>query len=303
MSETCKSMSAHDPLRAYFFMKSAFYGALDISAFVCGACRRKSSFPTTIACAASKDPQKLRLEPPRITSNVKLHLQLLKRIKQKEAAVRPSTGYRRKKLEKDLLDVEEEEKRNFYDSNKFIEIEMRRPVLLVDGYNICGYWSKLKKHFKKGDLDYARQTLLEELVGFSAIRGTKVVVVFDAATSGLPDHKETYQGIDVVFSASTSADSWIEREVQLLKKDGCPKVWVVTSDLLHQQSANGSGAFIWSCKFLVNAIKEAKKEREEILIELRSYSTKGKLLEDNLNPEVCSALKLLKKQLLQAEEG
>eukprot|EP00250_Pteridium_aquilinum_P009161 c18482_g1_i3 orf=576-980(+) len=132
---------------------------------------------------------------------------------------------------------------------------------------------------------------------------TKVVVVFDAAASGLPDHKETYQGIDVVFSATTSADSWIEKEVELLRKDGCPKVWVVTSDRVHQQCAHGSGAFIWSCRFLVNAIKDAKKERNDIIHEMTSFSMKGKLLEDNLNPEVRSALKMLKMQLLQSETG
>lgn len=48
---------------------------------------------------------------------------------------------------------------------------MATPVLLVDGYNVCGYWPKLKKHFSKGDLETARQKLLDELVGFSAIKG------------------------------------------------------------------------------------------------------------------------------------
>lgn len=298
-------MSAQDPLSAYFLMNSALLcGAIDISALICGLCRSKTRGAAVVTRASSKNPQRLRLEPPRITSNVKLNLQFLKRIKEKRAGVKPSTGYRRKKVGRDLSqDVDEEENKSFYDSNSYVEIELTRPVLLVDGYNMCGYWSKLKKHFKRGHLDYARQTLLEDLVGFSAIRGTKVVVVFDAAASGLPDHKETYQGLDVVFSASSSADTWIEKEVALLKKDGCPKIWVVTSDLVQQQCAYAAGAFVWSCRFLVSAIKDAKKERDEILLEMTSYSMKGKLLEDNLDPEVCLALKMLKKQLLQAEAG
>ena len=45
------------------------------------------------------------------------------------------------------------------------------PVLLVDGYNVCGYWMKLKKHFMKGRLDIARQKLIDELVNFSMLRG------------------------------------------------------------------------------------------------------------------------------------
>lgn len=40
----------------------------------------------------------------------------------------------------------------------------------------------------------------------------KVVVVFDAAASGLSTHKETYKGVDVVYSGDLSADSWIEKE-------------------------------------------------------------------------------------------
>lgn len=119
---------------------------------------------------------------------------------------------------------------------------------------MCGYWSKLKKHFKRGDLEHARQTLLQELVGFSAIKGVKVVVVFDAVTSGLPDHKEMFQGIDVIFSATKTADTWIEKEVTLLRDDGCPKIWVATSDLVQQQCAYASGAFVWSCRVLLAAV-------------------------------------------------
>lgn len=45
------------------------------------------------------------------------------------------------------------------------------PVLLVDGYNVCGYWAKLKKHFMKGRLDIARQKLIDELITFSVLKG------------------------------------------------------------------------------------------------------------------------------------
>lgn len=50
-------------------------------------------------------------------------------------------------------------------------IETGVPVLLVDGYNVCGYWPKLKKHFMSGRLDIARQKLIDELVTFSMLRG------------------------------------------------------------------------------------------------------------------------------------
>lgn len=56
-----------------------------------------------------------------------------------------------------------------YSTNQGLETAV--PVLLVDGYNVCGYWAKLKKHFMSGRLDIARQKLIDELVAFSLLRG------------------------------------------------------------------------------------------------------------------------------------
>jgi predicted RNA-binding protein with PIN domain len=86
--------------------------------------------------------------------------------------------------------------------------------------------------------------------------------------SGLPTHKEDFAGyshlalfclfsislftlttqkvlsflasVDVIFSGETCADAWIEKEVVALREDGCPKVWVVTSDVCQQQAAHGA---------------------------------------------------------------
>lgn len=59
--------------------------------------------------------------------------------------------------------------KSFYSTNQGLDDAV--PVLLVDGYNVCGYWMKLKKHFMKGRLDIARQKLIDELVNFSMLRG------------------------------------------------------------------------------------------------------------------------------------
>ncbi|KAG5023169.1 hypothetical protein JHK82_019072 [Glycine max] len=53
-----------------------------------------------------------------------------------------------------------------------------------------------------------------------------------------PD-KGTIRDLDIIFSSETCADTWIEKEVAALKEDGCPKVWVVTSNQCHQQAAHG----------------------------------------------------------------
>ncbi|XP_010252259.1 PREDICTED: uncharacterized protein LOC104593890 isoform X2 [Nelumbo nucifera] len=223
--------------------------------------------------------------------------------KRKSSTPKPATSYRRKKVQKEELpedtDLYRDPTMTLYYTNQGVDTAV--PVLLVDGYNICGYWAKLKKHFINGRLDIARQKLIDELITFSELREVKVVVVFDAMMSGLPTHKENFAGIDIIFSAETCADSWIEKEVVALKEDGCPKVWVATSDHCHQQAAHGAGAFVWSCKAFVSEIKASKKEFERMLQEQRSYSVQGKLLKHNLCPEVVDALKDLRRKLSENE--
>ncbi|XP_075493015.1 uncharacterized protein LOC142530954 isoform X2 [Primulina tabacum] len=241
--------------------------------------------------------------PPRITTNVKQNLQFLRLWKEfqkrKSDTPRPATSYRRKRVEKEEMPDDREIYRDptlsLYHTNQGLDTAF--PVLLVDGYNVCGYWAKLKKHFMNGRLDIARQKLVDELVTFSMLREVKVVVVFDAMMSGLPTHKETFAGIDLVFSAETCADSWIEKEVVALREDGCPKVWVVTSDRCQQHAAHGAGAFVWSSKALVTEIKASQKEVEQMLREHRSTSMEGKLLKHNLDSEVVDALKDLRNKL------
>lgn len=255
--------------------------------------------------------------PPRITSNAKQNLRFLKIWKEyqkrKSSTPRPSTSYRKKKkaekedLADDQTDLYRDPTTSLYYTNQLglgglIDNAAAVPVLLVDGYNVCGYWMKLKKHFLNGKLELARQKLIDELITFSMLREVKVVVVFDAMMSGFPNHKEEYSsGIDIVFSTDASADTWIEKEVSALKEDGCPKVWVVTSDHCQQQAAHGAGAFVWSSKALVTEIKASQKEVEEMLQEQRSTSFQGRLLKHNLDAEVVDALKNLRQKLSDNE--
>ncbi|KAL8159947.1 hypothetical protein V2J09_001484 [Rumex salicifolius] len=240
-------------------------------------------------------PEGSEPSPPRITSNVKQNLQFLKVWKELQkrnsAAPKPATSYRRKKLLKEDLPEDTEHYQDptltLYYTNQGLETAV--PVLLVDGYNVCGFWPKLKKHFMGGRLDLARQKLIDELVSFSLVRDVKVVVVFDAMI------------VDVVYSTETCADAWIEKEVAALKDDGCPKVWVVTSDRCQQHAAYGAGAYVWSSKALVTEIKTSKKEMERLLQEQRSSSMQGKLLKHNLDSEVVDALKDLRKKLSDNE--
>ncbi|KAL5555037.1 hypothetical protein UlMin_037273 [Ulmus minor] len=256
----------------------------------------------------SSSSQDSEPSPPRITSNVKQNLEFLKLWKEfqkrKSGTPKPATSYRKKKVQKEDLPEDTEFYRDptttLYYTNQGLEKAV--PVLLVDGYNVCGYWAKLKKHFLNGRLDIARQKLVDELITFSMLREVKVVIVFDAMMSGLPTHTENFAGIDIVFSGESCADAWIEKEVVALREDGCPKVWVVTSDHIQQHAAYGAGAFIWSSKALVSEIKASKKEVEMMLEEHRSTSFQGRLLKHNLDSEVVDALKDLRKKLSETEK-
>ncbi|XP_010554341.1 PREDICTED: uncharacterized protein LOC104824095 [Tarenaya hassleriana] len=256
--------------------------------------------------SSSKDSEPT---PPRITSNVKQNLQFLKLWKdfqkRRSGTPKPATSYRKKKAEKEEIPEDSELYRDptstLYYTNQGLDDAV--PVLLVDGYNVCGYWVKLKKHFMKGRLDIARQKLIDELVTFSMVKEVKVVVVFDALFSGIPTHQENFAGVDVIFSGESCADAWIEKEVVALREDGCPKVWVVTSDVCQQHAAHGAGAYVWSCKALVSEIKATHKEVERMMQETRSTSFQGRLLKHNLDSEVVDALKDLRDKLSDNESN
>ncbi|XP_057815452.2 uncharacterized protein LOC131029071 isoform X2 [Cryptomeria japonica] len=246
-------------------------------------------------------------EAPRITSNVKQNLQVLKQQKVSDwpnsQIPKPTPRYRKKKENQKELPTEDdvyEDPPKLNDKKKNFK---GKPVLLVDGYNVCGYWPKLKKHFYEGRLELVRQQLVDELICFSAVRGVKVVVVYDAMKSGRRTHKEAYQNIDIVYSAKSSADTWIEREVEALLADGCPRVWVATSDNLEKRTALFLGAYVWSCQSLIEEIEDAQIEYEERLLELRADSMKRGMLVDSLKPQAFSALKELKRKLEEYERS
>jgi predicted RNA-binding protein with PIN domain len=100
------------------------------------------------------------------------------------------------------------------------------PVLLVDGYNVCGcdegarpgMMPELREAFAAGDLETAQTRLVDALDVLAAHVGYRVVCVFDsdragarAAAGGIDRATRTRAGTWVVFSVANDADSWIER--------------------------------------------------------------------------------------------
>lgn len=180
--------------------------------------------------------------------------------------------------------------------------DRKPPALLVDGYNVCGQWKKLKKKILAGDLEDAREGLEAELVDYSHTRGIQVVVVWDAGKSGSKGmaRETTSLGLEVVFIGDTTADEFIEAEVPRLREEGTKEIWVATSDHQQQIVAGGNGAYIMSGGKLISEIKKAKANADLSLKEqMQNQSHAYRLVGDGLEKGTIDALFNLRSNLLQ----
>ncbi|KAF8404005.1 hypothetical protein HHK36_008881 [Tetracentron sinense] len=206
------------------------------------------------------------LTPPRITSNVKQNLQFLKLWKefqkQKSSIPKPATSYRRKKMQKDELPEDTEFYRdptmNLYYTNQ--SADMAVPVLLVDGYNVCGYWMKLKKHFMNGRLDIARQKLIDELITFTMLRGLFFVSLITLALFTLSMQRRTYSRIHIVDTLEKSAKGWSILQIKTMVKVACVKVVVVFDAMIRTYPEHGVGFYILTASVYFSLIKGIEKE-------------------------------------------
>jgi len=158
------------------------------------------------------------------------------------------------------------------------------PLLLVDGYNICGLeecgLEEANAAFKCGDLDAARETLVKEVKDFKAFSGYDVVLVWDADRNREKDEDDVEgdlatDGFQIVYSVKNDADSWIEaRVVEELKGvgGGVSKqrrvVYVATSDGALSSIVRGSGAYVVTAPSFVEELRKATQGEKEILEEM-----------------------------------
>ena len=86
-------------------------------------------------------------------------------------------------------------------------------VLLVDGYNIIGTWSCLKKTRDDTGLEAARWQLAEALLNYSAFQGFVTQIVFDAQYQNTGSNQEIItQNLSVYYTDfGQTADTYIEK--------------------------------------------------------------------------------------------
>lgn len=126
--------------------------------------------------------------------------------------------------------------------------------LIVDGYNILHAWPSMQQ-LMADNLEHARLKLIEVLSNYQALKGYKIIVVFDAHyVKGSPGKKATEAGIEVIYSPEgTPADLIIEKLTVDLAQRG--SVTVATSDWMEQRMVFGKGAIRLSARELEQEVK------------------------------------------------
>lgn len=131
--------------------------------------------------------------------------------------------------------------------------------LLVDGYNIIHAWEDLRK-IAAGDLDGARQRLIDRLRNYQGWKRNRVIVVFDAyKVKGNHGTVERFGDLTVVYTKEAeTADMYIEKATYQLGKEH--RVRVATSDGLEQLIILGHGAVRVPAAELEFEVKQVEEE-------------------------------------------
>lgn len=142
----------------------------------------------------------------------------------------------------------------------------KEEYLLVDGYNVIFAWEELSA-LSKVTLDGARGRLLDILCDYQAMKGCRLIVVFDAyRLKGHPEEAYAYHNIYVVYTKEAeTADRYIER----FAHDNSKKyqITVATSDGLEQIIIRGEGCRLLSSRDLQADVERQKEQTKGILEE------------------------------------
>ncbi len=140
----------------------------------------------------------------------------------------------------------------------------KKEYMIVDGYNMIFAWKSLKP-LASGDIAAARESLIEILSGYRAMKGCDMILVFDGyKVRGNEGTRYEQSGINVVFTKEAqSADAYIESLVKDLGHTY--NVSVATSDSLVQLSALRQGTRRISAAELEMDIMAEKENVEDII--------------------------------------
>jgi predicted RNA-binding protein with PIN domain len=201
--------------------------------------------------------------------------------------------------DEEIEQKKEERKKRGQDINwdVVLNVTAAAPLVIVDGYNIIYSWPRLKKHMVKGDLQRARELLIDDLENLRSLKGWRIEVVFDgtgksyntnnnnnnnnniggpllgqqgyksrvttaAATANHID--ESKHGVRVVFTGrGIEADSYIQSRCVAAKRvtEGSytGSFIVATDDGMIRIAGQNAGALCMGAERFVDELKSMKK--------------------------------------------
>ena len=122
-------------------------------------------------------------------------------------------------------------------------------ILLVDGYNMIGAWKELRS-LRDENFEDARDRLVELMAEYKAVKGWRVIVVFDAHLVPGTEQLYTQHDVEVIFTRKNeTADERIEKLSTDLKGRKI-QIHVATSDMTEQNVVFGHGALRKSAREL-----------------------------------------------------
>lgn len=122
-------------------------------------------------------------------------------------------------------------------------------ILLVDGYNMIGAWRELRP-LRDEDFEEARNRLVELMAEYKAVKGWRVIIVFDAHLSQGVEQLYMQYDIEVIYTRKNeTADERIEKLSTELKGRKI-QIHVATSDMTEQNVVFGHGALRISAREL-----------------------------------------------------
>ena len=138
-------------------------------------------------------------------------------------------------------------------------------ILLVDGYNIIGDWSDLKKSRDHHGLEAARRELIECLINYTAAVAYRTKIIFDAHYQDTPRSTEGYTAaLSVHYTAfAETADTYIEKFCATFNRkkyqQESTRLIVATSDRAQQLTVVGYGAEWRSAQMLAGEVEQAAR--------------------------------------------
>lgn len=163
-------------------------------------------------------------------------------------------------------------------------------ILLVDGYNIIGDWTDLKKSRDRHGLEAARHELVECLINYTAAVAYRTKIVFDAHYQDTPRSTETHtSALSVHYTAfAETADTYIEKFCATFGRkkyqQESTRLIVATSDRAQQLTVVGYGAEWLSAPMLAREVEQEIQRTKSKTRKQTKKKPSGRFLFNALDP-------------------